>query len=148
MKAALELRDKDWLNSLAHCKESFRLMTHEQVNNRTLMESLAKRQRELTESNAKILDWAMKTVSGKKKVPLPQIRISECIPYTIVSQNVTDPPIPFSNPNPGGEIPFMPYKAPSQNKTSSTTRNIELTLEEEVEEYLKKEATKEKSSKT
>ena len=37
------------------------------------MESLAKRQRELIESNAKILDWAMKTVSGKKKVPLPHI---------------------------------------------------------------------------
>ena len=84
MKAALESRDKDWLNSLEHCKESFRLMTHEQVNNRTLMESLAKRQRELIESNAKILDWAMKIVSGKKKVPLPQIRISDCIPYTIV----------------------------------------------------------------
>ena len=31
------------------------------------MESLAKRQRELTESNAKILYWAMKTVLGKKK---------------------------------------------------------------------------------
>ena len=29
MKAALEMRDKDWLNGLAHCKESFRLMTHE-----------------------------------------------------------------------------------------------------------------------
>ena len=71
MKATLESRDRDWLNSLMHCKESFRLMTHEQVNNRTLMESLAKRQRELTESNAKILDWAMKTVSGKKKVSLP-----------------------------------------------------------------------------
>ena len=27
MKAALESRDKDWLNSLARCKESFRLVT-------------------------------------------------------------------------------------------------------------------------
>ena len=27
MKAALESRDGDWLNSLAHCKERFRLMT-------------------------------------------------------------------------------------------------------------------------
>ena len=51
-------------------------MTQEQVNNRTFMESLVKRQRELTKINAKILDWAMKTVSGEKKVPLPQIRIS------------------------------------------------------------------------
>ena len=56
MKAALESRDIDWLNSLKHCEEIFRLMTYEQVNNRTLMESLAKRQHELTESNAKIFD--------------------------------------------------------------------------------------------
>ena len=48
MKACLESRDRDWLNDLAHCKESFRLMTYEQVNNRTLLELLAKRQRELT----------------------------------------------------------------------------------------------------
>ena len=84
LKACLESRDKNWLNNLAHCRESFRLMTYEQVNNRTLLESLARRQRELTENNAKILDWAMKTVSSKKKVPLPQIKISNCVPYTIV----------------------------------------------------------------
>ena len=90
----------------------------------------------------------MKIVSGKKKVPLPQIRIFDCIPYTIVPQDVTDPPIHFSNPNPGGEIPFVSCKAPSQNKTSGTIRRKELTPVEEVEEYLKKEAAKEKSSKT
>ena len=85
MKETLESRDKDWLNSLQHCKENIRLMTYEQVNNKALMESLTKRQHELTESNAKILDWAMKIVSSKKKVvPLLQIRISNCVPYTIV----------------------------------------------------------------
>ena len=46
-------------------------MTYEQVNNKAFLESLAKRQRELTNNNAKILDWAMKTVSNKKKVSLP-----------------------------------------------------------------------------
>ena len=46
-------------------------MIYEQINNRTLLETLAKRQRELKESNAKILDWAMKIVSNKKKVSLP-----------------------------------------------------------------------------
>ena len=56
MKEALESRDRDWLNSLEHCRESFRLMTYEQVINRTLMESLAKRQHELIESNENILD--------------------------------------------------------------------------------------------
>ena len=83
LKACLESRGKNWLNSLAHCKESFHLITYEQINNRTLMESF-KRQGELTESNAKILDWAMKTILSKKKVPLPQIRISDCVPYIIV----------------------------------------------------------------
>ena len=29
MKATLEPRDRDWLNSLKNCKESFRLMTQE-----------------------------------------------------------------------------------------------------------------------
>ena len=48
------------------------------------MESLAKRQRELIESNAKILDCTMEKVLGKKKVSLPQIKIFDCVPYTIV----------------------------------------------------------------
>ena len=147
LKACLESRDKNWLNNLAHCKESFRLMTYEQVNNRTLLESLAKRQSELTESYAKILDCAMKTVSSKKKVQLPQIRISNCVPYTIVPQGVTNPPIPFSNPNPKEEISSEPCKAPVQNKTPSVTGNKELTLVEEVKEYLRMEAAKEMASK-
>ena len=71
MKVALESRDRDWLKIFEHCKERFRLMSQKQVNNKTFMKSLVKRQRELTESNAKILDWSMKTVLGKKKVPLP-----------------------------------------------------------------------------
>ena len=29
MKVALELGDKEWLNSLEHCKQSFRLMNYE-----------------------------------------------------------------------------------------------------------------------
>ena len=119
LKACLESRDNNWLNSLAHCKKSFCLMTYEQVNNMTLLESLAKRQRELTESNAKILDWAMKTVLNKKKVPLPQIKISDCVPYTTVPQGVTNPPIPFSNPDPEEERPSEPCKALAQNKTPS-----------------------------
>ena len=147
IKEELTSRDREWLNNLQHCRDILRIMSHEQINNRTLMESLAKRQRELTKCNAKILDWVMKTVSGKKKVPLPQIRIFYCIPYTIVPQDVTYPPIQFYNPNLGGEIPFVPCSAPPQNKTSCTTRSKELTSEEEVKEYLKKEAAKEKSSK-
>ena len=55
-RAELEKMDRYCLNSMAHCKQSFCLMTYEQVNIKTLLKSLAKRQRELTESNANILD--------------------------------------------------------------------------------------------
>ena len=46
-------------------------MSYEIINNRTVLESLAMRQQELMESHAKNLDWAMKTMSNKKKIPLP-----------------------------------------------------------------------------
>ena len=55
-RCELEKRDQYWLNSMGHMNQSFRLMTYEKVNNRAFLESLAKRQRELTESNAKIFD--------------------------------------------------------------------------------------------
>ena len=71
LKESMDSRDKNSMNSLGHCKQSFHLMSYEIKNNRTLLESLAMRQRELTESNAKILDWAIKTVFIKKKIPLP-----------------------------------------------------------------------------
>ena len=84
MKVALESRDRDWLNSLEHCKQSFRLMTYKHINNRTTLESIGKRQCEMVKSNVEIFDWAMKIVSGKKKVSLPNIKISNYVPYTIV----------------------------------------------------------------
>ena len=86
----------------------------------------------------------MKTVSNKKKVSLTQIRISDCVPYTVVSQGVTNPPIPFSNPNPDKEGPSEPCKETTKNKTPSALGKKELTLVEEVEEYLRMEAAKEK----
>ena len=43
-RAELEKKDQYWLNSMAHCKQSFRLMTYEQVNNRAFLKSLAQRQ--------------------------------------------------------------------------------------------------------
>ena len=80
----MDSRDNNCMNILGHCKQSFHLMSYEIINNRTLLEYLAMRQQELIESNAKILDWVMKIVSSKKKIPLSQIRISDCKPYTIV----------------------------------------------------------------
>ena len=90
----------------------------------------------------------MKTVSSKKKVPLPQIRISNYVAYTIVPRDVINPPIPFSNPNPSEETPSVPCKASSQNKTSGTIGRKELTPVKEVEEDLKMEAVKAQASKS
>ena len=73
LKASMDSRDNNCMNILGHWKQSFCLMSYEIKNNRTLLESLAMRQRELTEGNAKILYWVMKTVSSKKKIPLLQI---------------------------------------------------------------------------
>ena len=106
MKAALESRDREWLNSLQHYKDSLRLTTQELINNRCTMESFGKRQRELVKGNAEILDWAMKTLSGKKKVPLENIQIYDYVPHTIEPKDVTNPSIPFTNPEEPGEIPF------------------------------------------
>ena len=98
MKTSLESRDIGWLNNLQHFKDSLRLNTQELIKNMCTLESIGKRQRELVKSNANILDWAMKSVSGKKKVSLPNIQISDYIPYTIVPKDVTYPFIPFTNP--------------------------------------------------
>ena len=129
---------------MGHMKQSFRLMTYDQVNNTAFLESLAKRKRELTKSNAKIFDRVMKTVSNKKKVSLPQIRISDCVPYTIVPPGETNPVLPFLNPNLAREGPSEPYKEPVKNNVPSVKKKKELTPVEEVEEYLRMEAAKEK----
>ena len=84
MMVALHNIDKLWLGSLKHCKQSYRMMTYEQINNRTTLASIGKRQCELVKSNVEILDWAMNTVSSKKKVSLPNIQISDYVPYTAV----------------------------------------------------------------
>ena len=130
---------------MTHYKQSFRLMTYELVNNKALLESLAKRQRELIESNAKVLDWAMKTISNKKKVSLPQIRISNCVPYTVVPPGETNPVLPFLNPNLDKVGHSKPYKEPAKNKAPGVIKKKELTPIEEVEEYLRMEAAKEKA---
>ena len=47
----LASRDQAWLNSLHHCSESLRLMTQEHINMRATMESIGKRQCEMTKVN-------------------------------------------------------------------------------------------------
>ena len=89
----------------------------------------------------------MKTISNIKKVPLPQIRISDYVPYIIVPPGETDPVLPFLNPNPDIKGPSAPYKETTKNKTPSTSGKKELTPVEEVEEYLRMEAAKERDVK-
>ena len=56
IKEELTSRDRELLNGLQPYNDCLRIMSLEQVNNKTLRESLAKREHELTESNAEILD--------------------------------------------------------------------------------------------
>ena len=42
-KASMDSRDNNCMNSLGHCKQSFRMMSYEIKNNRSLLESLAMR---------------------------------------------------------------------------------------------------------
>ena len=90
----------------------------------------------------------MKIVSNKKKLSFPQIRISNCVPYTIVPLGETNPILPFLNPNPDKEGPSEPCKEPAKNKAPGVTKKKELTLVEEVEEYLRMEAAKEKAARS
>ena len=98
------------------------------------MESIGKRQCELVKSNADILDWVMKIVLGKKKVELPNIQISDYVPYTIVPKDVTNPSIPFTNPEEPGEILFVPFKTLPQDETYAIIRMLRRTIEE-IEKY-------------
>ena len=43
IKVALESSDREWLNSLQHCRDSLRLNTQELINNRCTLESIGKR---------------------------------------------------------------------------------------------------------
>ena len=87
----------------------------------------------------------MKTVSSKKKIPLPQIRISDCRPYTILPQGVTEPSIPYTNPDSIRAPSCAPYKETKNDKPPSTSDKKELTPVEEVEEYLRMEVARERA---
>ena len=130
MKESLVSRDQALLDRLHYYSDSIRLMTQEQINIRATMESKGKRQCELTKVNGKILNWAMTTMSGKKKVPLPNIQISDMVPYIIVPPDVQNPTVPYSQPpEPEPEpIPFYPPR----NKTSRGTSKISSRSKEKI----------------
>ena len=81
----------------------------------------------------------MKTMSGKKKVSLPNIQISDYVPYTIVPKDVTNPSIPFTNPEEPREIPFIPFKTLPQDHSYGIIRMSRRTPEE-IEKYKKEQA--------
>ena len=85
----------------------------------------------------------MKTVSKKKKVPFPKIRVSDCVPHTVVPPGESNSVLPFLNPNLDIKGPSTPCKETTKNKTPSTLGKKELTQIKEVEEYLRMEAAKE-----
>ena len=101
LKLELIEREKAWMSNWQHCKHNLNMTFRQASNTNTMLTSIGKRQRELVEANANILDWSMKIVSTKKKVPLPENKISDCIPYTIIPPGIADDDIPifFSNPN-------------------------------------------------
>ena len=86
----------------------------------------------------------MKAVLGKKKVPLPQINISDYVPYITIPPNEKNPNIPFSQPNESVEIPFSPIIALPQDETHGTIR-ISQRTPEEIEKYKREQAQKAKS---
>ena len=108
------------------------------------MDSICKRQCELTKSNAQLLDWAMKVVSRKKKVPLLQINISDYVPYIVVPPNEKNPNIPFSQPGEPVEIPLSPIVALPQDETYGIIRMSRRTTEE-IEKYKREQVQKAKS---
>ena len=66
----------------------------------------------------------------------------------IIPPGVTNPTLPLLNPIPVEERPSEPYKEPIKNKAPSASGKKELTLVEEVEEYLRMEVAKEKAAKS
>ena len=57
------------------------------MNIRKSIESIALRQGDLIRSNVDMLSWAIRLVSGKKKVPMPKITTLDFVPHVIVSLN-------------------------------------------------------------
>ena len=74
----------DNLDSYNHLLKS---LYYEQMNMRMSIESIALRQGDLIRSNVDMLSWAIGAVSGKKKVPMPKITISDFVPHVIVPLN-------------------------------------------------------------
>ena len=62
----------------------------------------------------------MKILLGSKKVPLPNIKIYDYVPYTIVPKDVTDPFILFTNPK-----KLEKYKGCNKCKRQSLQENFQ-----------------------
>ena len=86
----------------------------------------------------------MKTVSGKKKVPLLNIQIYHYVPYSIVPKDMTNHSIPFTNPEELREITFVPFKTLPRDETYSAIKISRRTLEE-IEKYKMEQTQKSKS---
>ena len=84
---SLTYRDQRILDSLGSSNDNLKSLYYEQVNMKKTMESIALRLGDLIKSNVKMLDLTIATVSGKKKVAMPKIIISDFVPYVIMPTN-------------------------------------------------------------
>ena len=87
IQETLVSRDKYWSDSLDSFNHHLNSLYFEQINMRKSIESIALRQGELIRSNVDMLARAIGIVSGKKKVPMPKITISDFVPHVIVPPN-------------------------------------------------------------
>ena len=89
----------------------------------------------------------MKTVSNKRRYLYHKSESQTVDPTPIFRQGVTIPPIPYTNLESIRAGTSTPCTETQKEKNPRTSGRKELTLVEEVEEYLRMEATKEKATK-
>ena len=71
LKLKLIEREKAWMSNWQHCKHSLNMTFAQASNTNTMLTSIGKRQRELVEANANILDWARPKKGRKLKRTRP-----------------------------------------------------------------------------
>ena len=83
MHDSLISKDKFLVDMMESFNHHMKSMYYEQINMGTTLGSKSIRESELVQSNVKMLDRVMATVSRKKKIVAPKITISNYILYVI-----------------------------------------------------------------
>ena len=80
-------KDKFWSDHMDSYNHLLKSLYYEQINMRKSIKSIALRHGDLIKSNVDMLSWAIGTASGKKKVSMLKITISDFVPHVIVPPN-------------------------------------------------------------